>query len=494
MELEFVKEIIRHEHISDIEINKVRDRIQRVLSYYTTLKDSSNDEPKKDLFKQEDEDIKEYNEIVDSIGGLQIQNSVAKYLLQNPQIMKSIFDRIINESIELEDRPFYTVDLNQSSELILKQIIKDLRKSTTDTITIEMVRGVLENFINISDAHLKSDYIKLLNNSLRFLNRYNLIDFYIKRNNTNMEKVNLEGLKIEDNNIISKEFETENLEKKPIEELLFLNVFYQNRLTKEKKKIYDSIFFIEELNLWNNQEGATNIGDEVLKQLIIKKRVIDRVNEKYKRRSDSPQHIGMIKKYIKIYRDYFNSIFPDSKNDLADDCMQTLYWNLHSRKIYDTKLDLTYKVFEILMNRTKINWGYIQSQLDKNEDKDFLLLGIDFPGYNMPMTVHMKKETLVAFLSGMQASTIPMYIGNEDMLIRNNRMPTNILYKLPEDKKGYINDIAKTLKKNPKSHQYPDFVHHLNSLAKGIMPYNHKQKRSYINVGKLDDSEPGGRE
>lgn len=28
MKLEFVKEIIRHEHISDIEINKVRDRIQ----------------------------------------------------------------------------------------------------------------------------------------------------------------------------------------------------------------------------------------------------------------------------------------------------------------------------------------------------------------------------------------------------------------------------------------------------------------------------------
>ena len=495
MDLEFAKEIMKKDNINTGKIREVRDAIQRVLSHYDTLKKKNETEQKDELFKQEDEDIKEYNSIIDSIGGLQIQNSVAKHLLQNPQLMKSIFDRIINTNIEIEDRPFYTVDLDNSSELLLKQVIKDIRKSTKIEITLQTIKGVLENFINISNKDLKSKYIQLLNNSFRFLNRYDFIESYVQRNNLNMQRVQLEGLKIEDRDEISEEFENENLEKKSIEELLLLNVFYQNRLTKEKRKIYDAIFYIEELDLWNNTESLENVDDEALKELILKKGIIDKINARYKRRSDAAQHIETIKRNIKDYETYFGKRLPHSKNDLADDCMQTLYWNLHSRKIYDTKLDITYKVFESLMSKTKINWGYIPYEQRREENKEFLLLGIDYPGYNMPMTVHMKKETLIAFLSGMQASTIPVYTGHEDIFIGRNIVPTNILYKLPESKKEFVKGIANSLKKNPNAHPYPNIVHHINSIAKGINPYNHKQKgRTYVDVRKLEGEQPEGRE
>lgn len=491
MQIDFIQKIFEIEgKVDNLQIERARRAIKRVLTYYnSTLERREIKEVikrRENLLKQEDKDIIEYNQIIDSIGGLQIQNSVAKYLLQNPQIAKEIYDRVINMNFTIEDRPFYTVDIKKSSEMLIKQIVDDLRKSKAD-VTLENIKYVLQNFGDISDTHLKQYYIELLDNAWIFLQRYEFIDFYIERSNSNIEKVGLEGLKIEDKQVIDEEFSKENMKKMTMEELILLNTYYQNRLTKEKRQIYDAIFYIEQLNLWDN---SAEIDEETLKNVIAKKNMVDMVNEEYKRRKDEQNHISKIKRYRDDYKEYFTLKFPEAENDLADDCMQTLYGNLHSRKIYDTKLDLTFKLFEMMMNKTKINWGYIP----KEDDDKFILLGIDYPGYNMPMTIHMKKETLVQFLSGMEMTTVPIYKGHEDILIGGKVFPTNILYKMQDDKKEYIVSKAKELKKVPNSHKHPDFIHHINAMAKGIMPYNHKEKRQYINISNLGDEEPEGRE
>ena len=95
---------------------------------------------------------------------------------------------------------------------------------------------------------------------------------------------------------------------------------------------------------------------------------------------------------------------------------------------------------------------------------------------------------------------INTYVGSEHRKVRKNNkirvQPTNILYKFPEEKKKRISEICRDKKKGAEANVNDNYLHHINSSLKGILPYNTKEKRKKIGIDALynDAKVSGGHE
>ena len=261
-------------------------------------------------------------------------------------------------------------------------------------------------------------------------------------------------------------FEQETLEQFNLEELALLNIFWQNRFIKRIKDISNAIFAMRTLS---REDKNIDFSEKTIENVILKKLICDNLFLKVARNLKSGEEYKMRdltkedKEFINQYEKYFNNEIPDCNNEFMQDINVTnIYGNLEFNA-YNAKISITsYFIQNVLTNNTKVtNWGVIPE--DKQENKNYIIIGIDYPGFNMPVKVHILKKEIKQYIYNLQGDMIlPIYKGDKDMVYKGRDIKTNILMPLTKKRQEYIIDKVASL--NPVDLKYL-LIKHLGNLV-----------------------------
>lgn len=192
------------------------------------------------------------------------------------------------------------------------------------------------------------------------------------------------------------------------------------------------------------------------------------------------------KKFKTQYKNYFDKAFPQNQNDFNQDfCIGQSTRNIIDA-IYNIK---SINIKQLLLNierSSKItNWGYIEEKKQGvnsiKREMDNILIGIDYPGFNIPIGLHTNREQLLEYFRQTKENTIiPIYEGEKDGEYRGKLRARSLLMPLTEKRESFIikmNKQAKTIDKNY------ILIRHLGNLvtkkAKGIEKI---YPRKYVNL------------
>ena len=89
---------------------------------------------------------------------------------------------------------------------------------------------------------------------------------------------------------------------------------------------------------------------------------------------------------------------------------------------------------DFLNNKSKVtNWGIIPDKREAN--KNYVIIGIDYPGFNLPLKMHVLKSGVLNCIKYLQGDTIlPIYNGGRDMRYIGKNIKTSILMPLTQKK------------------------------------------------------------
>jgi len=118
---------------------------------------------------------------------------------------------------------------------------------------------------------------------------------------------------------------------------------------------------------------------------------------------------------------------------------------------------LSTQILSYMRSKRIKNWGYI-----KEENENMIILGIDYEGYNMPVKVHIPKKQIATVLreAGLTPQ-IPIYEGNDDMIINGEMIKTHIITNFTDSQEILI---KKLVAEDKKPRQVMRFLGHLNFL------------------------------
>lgn len=349
---------------------------------------------------------------------------------------------------------------------------------------LKMIKAFLPDYRQAKGEELKETYIKTLGFIGEFFKRNGLLEKYIQMNDRQLRDIGLSELCIKNseahsNTILS----VESLEKLELDALPVMTSFWINRYTKEIKRFNNGIFAINALGLWQDLlDGKTefDISDEQLKAIFCKTEFADTVNkiidkvvkEKINSNSatitrkendvvavDAQEEIDQIEEMVRMeYHDEFEGILPNSYKQIFDDLEIFLPLFSNSMNAYSHKDEiLATQMLSYMRSKRIKNWGYI-----KEENDNMVILGIDYEGYNMPVRVHIHKKNIISILeeAGLTLQ-IPMYEGNDDMIINGELLKTYVITNLSE---GQEKLIKRLLEENKKPKPIMRLLEHLNFL------------------------------
>lgn len=336
---------------------------------------------------------------------------------------------------------------------------------------------------------LKDIYINTLCYIGDFLSNLGLKDKYFAMQNRTFREIGLSGLEVskkqfEDNDIFNREY----LEKIDIDDLPVITAFWLNRYTKNISSVNNGLFAINTLNLWEDiLKGNKNVQltEEELEALycrmnflkIANKEIVNSAHTKLNNntadvidKQDDLIAINVADEFDKIeemvrvsYADKFRGILPSEYTQIIEDLKMyiPLVSNTSSAYMHKDEIIMTQILSYITSKKIK-NWGYIDEIGGNKDNNDLVALGIDYEGYNMPVKLHMPKEYLMKGLeeAGLE-SEVPIYEGNEDMLVNGKFIKNNFVMFFTEEQKKAIKDLMASTTKNLSQKK---FIEHMNFL------------------------------
>lgn len=417
------------------------------------------------------ETIKQANQYYDcsqKISGIPYQLLACDYLSKNPKILSNIYSRFkYKKNIKIKN-PIYSYDLIKSSNTLIKSLLKIIRNKSEEsgiTLTSEQEFTCLKNFLVETPSFLSKKYkkcnIDLLSQIIDIFNDYDLLSELVISHNLQQSTLWLEELgytmdfsdefpdNLGVNNILTKE----NLEKMSSEELAILNMFWQNKYAKKLGDLNSGFFIAQQLHLNNIK---TPPSDELIKKLLAKYKYLDSQCKFYYDSIKKEKKISSIKEFKNNksydYQKFFSEFMPHMKHDFSTDFDQCIDRIFALKNAYAVKSNLICSTILTLLDSKKIrNWGYIDDSKnsESNTIKDetrHILIGIDYPGFNKPVEVHVERKLLAdCILNAKSQILIPIYEGNEDYNINFEHLNTHIV--LPFEKSH--RDFLRTSKPNP---------------------------------------------
>ena len=171
---------------------------------------------------------------------------------------------------------------------------------------------------------------------------------------------------------------------------------------------------------------------------------------------------GLSKKLRKQYTNFFDAILPECENDLETDLFAPQSIRNNIDLIYGVKGIMLNKILSQIMYNSKItNWGYIPED-SSEKDKRKVLIGIDYPGFNMPLKLHMNKDELIEYLEMIKGNAVlPVYEGNGDMTYKGKKLTTKIFMPLTEKRESEIIKANKEINSVDSKYLY---VRHIGNL------------------------------
>lgn len=422
--------------INESDVHYAKQDFNRVINYikkYNSEHPDVNSNEISELIEDEFIDISnKYYEIIERLAGSKVQLLIRDYLLQNESVLKNIYQRLKNQNLKKETNVFYSYDTQKSSKLLVKELLFQLRETFKDRNMhpsseeeYNYLKSSLVNAKNVLMKHQKEDNIEILQIANDFFNDYGSWDILLNKQNSQLQHLWLEGLQF-DKNEIKNFFTSDNLEKRNLDELSALNVFWQNKYSKEANSVGFGYFVFEQLNLANNLPNLDiKISDNTIKNLLMKYNVLDRLcTQIYNMKINGDNPNKLIKKLEAEYHSTFAPLLPELKNTLQADLPQCINRFMAIQNTYAIKSNLTCGIIMDFVDNKKLkNWGYVNDNINNElnsiqTNNSRIIIGIDYPGFNRPIHVHISRQLLQDALINMkQTTTLPVYEGHEDFFI-----------------------------------------------------------------------------
>lgn len=361
--------------------------------------------------------------------------------------------------------------------------------ASKDIPTLDGISEILLGMKEISEKETKENHIRAMEFIGDKLKRYNLLERYKKENDRNLGAYNLGEYTYElatgkfnkDEIGIEELFSREFLENLDFEELSALSTFWQNRYAKECKYMGEALFAVDTLDLWGRiiQGKKIEITDKEVELIYYKKKCLEEVstmllrsiseNNKFTKQEDRERGYciatgekemeSILKQESKNYKRIFDSKLRNIPNDLASDLgLYKSILNYMDNVYYIRNSNFCSMIRNLIDSKKVSNWGIIESENDKVESDKYILIGIDFEGFNMPIRLHIKKDLLIDVLRMYNGETkIPIYEGDTDFVKNNTLLPTNLLMPIQRRHKQVIN--SKNQEENEDSKNKPLLEH-----------------------------------
>lgn len=478
------------------------DLIQREINALNIL--NNNPHLLKDYYeKLKDLNLDEFdlNENKDELYGNEVDCQIfeIKVLLQSirkekdtidPMMMK--FAKNIYQCKYLKEKEEYKRELEKDPQLnqIYEYVIIFLQNSEE-----KMLKKYAEYRLKNARIMLKDNEKRRLKIAGQFFKKYGLLEKMRNKVNLDYKELGLEEMCYQDRTTDLQEdigveniFEDEYIDKLNEEQLEVLNAYWQNRFTKEAEGMKNALFTIESLQLWKNvlnDDFLENISNDDLYKILEKIEICNEVFEKIKNEAIVKEKIApnityniidlnqVNSEFKKEYEEYFDKTFP--QNDFNKDfCIGQSTRNM-IEAIYDIKsVNIKQLLLNIERNSKITNWGYIEEKKKGinsiKRGKKYILIGIDYPGFNIPIILHTDRKQLLQYYSQTKENTIiPMYEGEKDGEYKGKLKARALLMPLTEKRESFIIKMNKQTKPIDKNYI---FIKHLGNLvtkkAKGI--------------------------
>ena len=272
-----------------------------------------------------------------------------------------------------------------------------------------------------------------------------------------------------------------------------LLAFYSNRATKELEGLMTILFIFSKAG---DIQGANELDDETLTKLILEEKFLSIIWKKeIKKFREGIEQNLLIKKEDILTKsseelarvEIDESIFEEGidvseferyfgTGSFEEDKKIIIPYSKMLSRIYRAKdwsmETLIYLVIKEEKGLKIKNWGYIPEINKKGENSiesqaENILVGIDFPRYNMPVRLHINRERLLSIVNQTLGNTkIPVYKGHEDFSAvrlngRRRYMGTSILMPIQKEQRKAIEMAVTRQKDNPNY----NCIAHLNWLA-----------------------------
>lgn len=399
------------------------------------------------------------------------------YECKDPKEMER-YKKELEEDVQLKEMYEYVVIFLQDSEE-------------------EMLKKYTEYRLKKARTMLKDNEGKRLKTAGKFFEKYDLLEEMRNRINSDYKELGLEemcypskAVNLQEDIGVENIFEDEYINRLEDEQLAVLNAYWQNRYTKEAEGIKNALYAIETLHLWENvldDDFLNKISDEDLLKVLEKIEICNKIFESIKERTTVKKRVseniicnildlGEINSDFKLeYKEYFDKAFPQSENDFNQDfCIGQSTRNMIDA-IYNIKnINIRQLLLNIERNSKITNWGYIQEMKrglnSIKRKKSNILIGIDYPGFNIPIMLHTNRKELLRYFKQTKENTIiPIYEGEDDSKYEGKLRARSILMPLTEKRESFL--IKKNKQATPIDKNYI-FIKHLGNLvtkkAKGI--------------------------
>lgn len=389
-----------------------------------------------------------------------------KYLLENPEMMKQVYE------LEIDDEKVpKNSKVGNTKEEIIKYIVF---KKISNLSNFERFKESLKYEKEELEKGLKSSCIASLRYLGKELQNFGLLQEYCQNQNRMFEPSRLGGLAYSEDEV-SNFFNGDTLANYDINTLLTLNSFWVNRYSKDLEKMNEAYIVATSLRLWNKiKEAKSNektgnievpIDENDLYYALEKASFIDIIHNAITKKVDIEKD-GKIDEnnpnkaevdianifnenyytYKEEYHKHYQEKLPNAyyKNDYK---AETLYSNdlrVLKQNIYRLKnMSIIAILSSLYSSNISENWGIILK--DKtNKDPNKILLGVDIKGLNMPLRLHVDKESILEFITESQnTELLPVYEGIEDFKLQENYVSTQVLMPMGRKQRTELRKIIK---------------------------------------------------
>ena len=369
--------------------------------------------------------------------------SARNELQQNIEIMGITpyrFQKLYIKSLKKSDFSKETIDT-----------LAYLKKSEFDRITI-MTKTYKEKFENT----LKQTYATTIMYYYEHFKKLGFIDTYI----LNQMKKFPDALHVNIDDL-DNFFTPENLDNLGITELSALYAFYSNRFTKELQELETLNFCLTSgysLDKFMEAEDPSTVIPEYMKApLINEQKFISAISDELlaKNRAEVMQMQSFLapeNTYTSSFdlstavpenvRKEYMKVFGRKESDFYYIMTQTFNLRNHTLNQYFSKdASLLALLSTIASNKDSVqNWGVIvdrnecgEEQEKVNLKRDYLLLGFDIKGLNMPLRLHIPTDTVKDFAREyLESEYIPVYEGDYDFRYMTRPLSTPLLFGQPD--------------------------------------------------------------
>lgn len=492
-ELELVKS-----NINDKDIDKVLKDIEILNNYIRYMKDKGFS--KADIMQDMNEDIlKTHIILIQNLGTGRMQREfyTLGILINNPTLLEKIYEDI--KDIDLSNFNIKSEQQKNDKEkniwqnFIVKLNLKFLRELETNKQEEKQnEKTLLVKYMTLRrkdiEEELKRRYIELLLNAGHFIGKYQFLKNDLEKYNQEMINLSLEDLQYplenkdkKDSRDLSMEelFSQQYLQNLKLEDLAVLNLYWQNRLTKNLESIINGLFMKKNVRLKKGMNPK-----EVLTQYIYKKQICANIYTKVAKK------ISKDKKYIRYdltenpdfieeYNKYFNEQLSVTDTNFLKDVNDISIYENVQKNAYKVKDNMIKMLLQNTLKSGKVtNWGIIE---EKNFTENNVTIGIDFPGFNFPVKVHIEKNELKEFIENINENTIlPVYKGHEDFTYRGKRIIPYIFAPLTKQKEGTI--IKKITETKPIDLKYIIYQHFGNLITTKTKKVKKIYSEKYIDL------------